>query len=289
MTPSLAVRNLTPTPLRIKRVETFEDPNTVQTKASGYFFSFNRATSSIPTSPKLNEHARSFRDQDLDVIINPYDSFMLQGEDGDNEDNATTISQSTLRLTLEIAGSERYRVDTHPTYTQKSCKLLTAISSGTNSTKSYRALFHPTAPIPNITILPNDSTRYETWMSDLPDQIPLSALSIPGTHNSHTHYRGLPSVRCQLVDVATQLAHGIRMLDIRVQPVNATDPSKRDLYLVHGAFPVSLTGPKYLEPVLKVCYAFLDANPSETIIISLKREGTGSSTDEHLSRILQTH
>jgi 1-phosphatidylinositol phosphodiesterase len=126
-------------------------------------------------------------------------------------------------------------------------------------------------------------------MSTLPSTLPLSAISIPGTHNSHTYYRALPSVRCQVVSVQDQLANGIRFLDIRVQPVHATDASKKDLYLVHGAFPISLTGPKYLEPILKACFEFLEKNPSETILVSLKREGVGSSTDEHLSEILEKH
>jgi 1-phosphatidylinositol phosphodiesterase len=92
-----------------------------------------------------------------------------------------------------------------------------------------------------------------------------------------------------MVPVKTQLEHGIRFLDIRVQPVHPTDTSKKDLYLVHGAFPVALTGPKYLAPMLETCYTFLQDHPSETILISLKREGTGPATDEHLSRILETH
>ena len=123
----------------------------------------------------------------------------------------------------------------------------------------------------------------------LPDSLPLSAISVPGTHNSHTHYRALPSVRCQVTDIKTQLENGIRFLDIRVQPKHATDASRKDLYLVHGAFPVSLTGPKYFEPIMDICYDFLHANPTETIMISLKREGVGNATDEHLAHILEDH
>jgi 1-phosphatidylinositol phosphodiesterase len=123
----------------------------------------------------------------------------------------------------------------------------------------------------------------------LPDALPLSAISIPGTHNSHTYYKALPSVKCQSVDIKTQLENGIRFLDIRAQPTHASDPGKKHMYLVHGAFPISLTGPKYLTPILETCYSFLAAHPSETILISLKREGVGSSTDEHFARILQDH
>ena len=65
-------------------------------------------------------------------------------------------------------------------------------------------------------------------MSKLKDETPLSALSIPGTHNSPTHHTALPSVRCQAVGVKEQLNNGVRFLDLRVQPENADDPSKVD-------------------------------------------------------------
>jgi 1-phosphatidylinositol phosphodiesterase len=126
-------------------------------------------------------------------------------------------------------------------------------------------------------------------MGTLPDTLSLSEVSIPGAHNSHTQYRALLSVRCQVVDIKTQLEQGIRFLDIRVQPAHATDISKKDLYLVHGAFPISLTGPKYFAPILQTCYDFLARNPSETILMSLKREGIGSATDHHLSDLLEKH
>jgi 1-phosphatidylinositol phosphodiesterase len=126
-------------------------------------------------------------------------------------------------------------------------------------------------------------------MSKLKNETPLSALSIPGTHNSPTHYTALPSVRCQSVSVKEQLNNGVRFLDIRVQPENPDNASKDGLILVHSAFPVSLTGNKYFRGLIDHVFAFLDANPSETVIISLKREGIGKSTDQQLSKILHDH
>ena len=58
---------------------------------------------------------------------------------------------------------------------------------------------------------------------------------------------------------------------------------------MHSAFPVSLTGNKYFRGLINHVFAFLDANPSETVIISLKREGVGKSTDQQLSKILHNH
>ena len=132
-------------------------------------------------------------------------------------------------------------------------------------------------------VSPND------WMLTHSDDVPLSLLSIPGTHNSPTCYRALPSVRCQAVPVRVQLNNGIRFLDIRMQPEHHENLEKDRLILVHGAFPISFKGGKCFRDVVGEIEAFLDANPSETVVISLKREGTGKATDEHLSRILHRH
>ncbi|KAI1549534.1 1-phosphatidylinositol phosphodiesterase precursor [Pyrenophora tritici-repentis] len=285
--PPLTVRNLTQTVISIARIERFEDPNTLQSKARGYVFSSKNTTTLAPTSPELSGHAQSFIHQDMNITLQPFESYTLRFSDSAEAGATTKLSSPTLRLIIQT-GQERHRVDTHPSYTQKSTQTFTPLS-GNSLPPTYKALFHPSKPIPHLAIHSNHISRYTSWMSALPDDLPLSAMSIPGTHNSHTHYRALPSVRCQVHDVKTQLENGIRFLDIRVQPVHATDPQKKDLYLVHGAFPISLTGPKYLEPMLKICYDFLAANPSETVLISLKREGVGSATDEYLARILQDH
>ncbi|KAF1833575.1 1-phosphatidylinositol phosphodiesterase precursor [Decorospora gaudefroyi] len=283
----LKVRNLSATPILIVRIEQFEDPNTAQTKANGYLFSSKNTTSAAPTSPELSGCAQSFNHQDLDITLQPLESYTLTFPDLEQSDNTPTLLNPTLRLTISASSNERHRLDTHPSYTQRSSQFFTPLSPNPKTT--YKALFHPSKPTPHLTIHTNHLPDYTSWMAALPDTLPLSAISIPGTHNSHTHYRALPSVRCQIHDITTQLENGIRFLDIRVQPAHATDTTIKDLYLVHGAFPVSLTGSKYLEPVLSTIYEFLATHPSETIILSLKREGAGNATDAHLSQILDEH
>ena len=129
----------------------------------------------------------------------------------------------------------------------------------------------------------------QCWMRELTDATPLSALSIPGTHNTPTYHRALPSVRCQAVSPRKQLENGIRFFDVRVQPESATDTSNEVLHLVHSVFSVSLTGKKYFKDLVDETADFLQENPSETVIMSVKREGAGDATDEHLSKILREH
>ncbi|PHH80078.1 hypothetical protein CDD80_2920 [Ophiocordyceps camponoti-rufipedis] len=140
-------------------------------------------------------------------------------------------------------------------------------------------VYFPSAAV--VAIL--SSASLESWMADVDDSWPLSVLSIPGTHNSPTCYRALPSVRCQAVGVPAQLRNGIRFLDIRV----SANPNDATLTLVHSIWPISLTGSKHLRPLVQDLYRFLDSNPSETILVSIKREGRGQATDGEMARHLK--
>jgi 1-phosphatidylinositol phosphodiesterase len=266
MAPSLTIRNLTSTPLELKLIERYEAPSSNERKRN--------ATSSAPSAPKLGEHAQSFSQQDADIRIEP---FKIHTTDI----KATKhLGNETIRLTIESDG-QRYRIDIP-------------------SRKTESQTFTPLVPDPRRqftgVFLPNDaylsiypSANLPCWMKELKDETPLSALSIPGTHNSPTYYKALPSVRCQAVSPKSQLENGIRFFDIRVQPQSPTDLSKDGLILVHGVFPISLTGTKYLRDLTNPTLDFLARNPSETLIMSLKREGAGNATDQQLSQILHKH
>ena len=55
------------------------------------------------------------------------------------------------------------------------------------------------------------------WMERIRDETKLSALSIPGTHDSATQYVSLsPIFQCQDTDLQTQLENVYRYLDIRL-------------------------------------------------------------------------
>lgn len=55
------------------------------------------------------------------------------------------------------------------------------------------------------------------WQALLPDNIPLSTINLPGTHNSSTQFVNLsPFSRCQGKSILQQLEMGARLLDIRL-------------------------------------------------------------------------
>lgn len=289
MASPLTFRNLTPTSIVLKSLERFEDPDMGKSRATAFPSASNSCQSIPPSAPELGLHVRTFERQDVDIELQAWESYTLPAHiPGQYPLNPSSMLSSTiLRITFQNEAQQRFRIDINVSYTRKASCTLKPLTP--NPTTSYTALYHPTAPTPHLTIHSHHLLNYSKWMQSLPNTLPLSAISLPGTHNSHTHYRALPSVRCQTVDIATQLRNGIRFLDIRVQPASAVDASKKDLYLVHGAFPVSLMGSKYLAPVLDVIYNYLSANPSETILVSLKREGIGSATDAQLATILEKH
>lgn len=293
MAPVLTIRNLTSTPIELKLIERFQAPGTIkiqiQSEAAAVADSspfgnltknFTTLMSNVttvvqgPTLQELAANAESFSQQDVNIRVEPYElrrtDIAVQERD----------SNEVMRLTFENEG-QRYRMDA-PSASNKSI-VLTPLQP--NSKFEYTAVYLPEHSYISLF----SSARLDSWMGKLKHESPLSALSIPGTHNSPTHYKALPSVRCQAVSLADQLNNGVRFLDIRVQPENPDDANVDSLILVHSAFPISLTGNKYFRDLLNEVTSFLDRNPSETIIISLKREGVGKATDQQLSKILHNH
>ncbi len=128
----------------------------------------------------------------------------------------------------------------------------------------------------------------ENWMVTLPDELTLSEINIPGTHDSATKYVQLAFFsKCQSKTIGGQLESGYRYLDIRLGAEGDR------LKLMHGftnckvgALPWSQN--LYLEDVLSDCYAFLQANPTETILFAVKQEH-GDETAAQFEALLQSY
>ena len=123
------------------------------------------------------------------------------------------------------------------------------------------------------------------WMAKLPDEMLLSEIVIPGTHDSATQYVQLAFFsKCQALSIGEQLDAGFRYLDIRLGIDNETDA----LQLMHG-FTRCKTGvfskTLLLNDVLDACYGFLDAHPTETVIFAVKQEHGNESVGEFETRL----
>ena len=113
------------------------------------------------------------------------------------------------------------------------------------------------------------------WMTSLDGQQPLSAFTIPGTHDAGALYEaeamGRPLVgttQCQSLPIAAQLAAGVRFLDVRCVIRN------EGFQIYHGDVDQRLT----FDSVVRDCTAFLQAHPGEAIIMSIKREHAEDAT-----------
>lgn len=140
-------------------------------------------------------------------------------------------------------------------------------------------------------------SRYEdskNWMKDIPDDTPVSLITIPGTHDSASQ-NIVPAyfLKCQSSSVKAQLENGFRYLDMRL----ALYPQRNGettLHFVHAFGSCKLDARLFqarellIGHVLADIYLFLANNPSETVIFCVKAENSSDDIAE-FSRVLQSH
>ncbi|WP_241331691.1 phosphatidylinositol-specific phospholipase C [Chryseobacterium arthrosphaerae] len=110
-----------------------------------------------------------------------------------------------------------------------------------------------------------------SWMANLQDNISISKISIPGTHDSGARVDApvvSGTAKTQDLSIAEQLDAGVRFLDIRCRHID------NSFTIHHGAIYQKLN----FDDVLNACYDFLNSHPSETIIMSVKEEYDASNT-----------
>lgn len=277
----LTIRNITNTPITLKTVERFlPDPtNNVANITSGITTLMSNVTSTVTNTTTRAaatpiEGKQPYKLREVDIHIDAFQQVktdVMAPETGKKE---------RVRLTFECDG-QRYIIAT-PAASNASAKFH---SPAQQPRHEFTGVY-----LPNRDFLAVYSTaNMDSWMKELENDTPLSALSLPGTHNSPTCHLAPPSVRCQAVSPREQLENGVRFFDIRVQPQFPNDLSKEELILVHSAFPISLTGNKYFRDLITTVQEWLKEHPSETLVMTVKREGTGNATDEQLGRILLDH
>lgn len=109
------------------------------------------------------------------------------------------------------------------------------------------------------------------WMAAVSDDTVLDDLTIPGTHDTCALIGGpFDTAKCQDIGLMDQLNIGVRFIDIRCR-------------LYEGAFTIH-HGPIYQEmnftDVLSETRTFLEANPSETVVMSVQQEYSEAPAQE---------
>ncbi|KAA8648616.1 hypothetical protein EYZ11_001573 [Aspergillus tanneri] len=278
----LTIRNLTSTPITLKRIERFRPQEKLRDDIQSLAKNFTRALATVATNVTraaepvavLSDDANPFEHNDVDIRVEPFTAVKTELR------TFIDSEKERLRWIIEVDG-EKHQIQT-PVPTAESATMKAQCEN-----PRFKLTGVYVTPESHLAIY--SSANLHAWMGELKDSTLLSSLSIPGTHNSPTCHVAPPSVRCQAVGPREQLRNGVRFFDIRVQPQYPNEPSKDELILVHSVFPISLTGNKYFRDLMREVDDFLNQNPSETLIISLKREGPGEHTDEQLARILHDH
>ncbi|WP_426481518.1 phosphatidylinositol-specific phospholipase C [Chryseobacterium sp. R2ACT005] len=121
-----------------------------------------------------------------------------------------------------------------------------------------------------------------SWMSGLQDNISISKISIPGTHDSGARVDApvvSGTAKTQDLSIAEQLNAGVRFLDIRCRHID------NSFTIHHGAIYQNLN----FDDVLNACYTFLNSHPSETIIMSVKEEYDASNTTRSFEQTFDSY
>lgn len=138
-----------------------------------------------------------------------------------------------------------------------------------------------------------DVSESANWMEGLEDGVPLSKISLPGTHDSGTTYISLSySSQCQNTTISEQLMQGFRVLDIRLVVSEDKNSGEKRLCIMHGISHAYLSDEKdapylYLEDVLEQVYTFLDEHPTETVLCMFASE-KGHADVSEIAEMLQS-
>eukprot|EP00980_Cylindrotheca_fusiformis_P011104 scaffold2553_cov138-Cylindrotheca_fusiformis.AAC.12 len=101
------------------------------------------------------------------------------------------------------------------------------------------------------------------WMSLLDDDVPLSSISIPGSHDAGSRYGGM-YVATQSWTLIDQLRSGIRYLDIRCR----REAGRCRLSIYHGFVYQRID----MDDVLQTVQCFLQQHPTEIVLMRVKEE-----------------
>lgn len=126
---------------------------------------------------------------------------------------------------------------------------------------------------------------FEHWMKEIPDDIILSELTIPGTHDSCTYQiKGLGNIvsyaaKTQSWNLEEQMKAGLRYFDLRLRSFNNT------LHCFHG--PIDLI--QTFDCILKTVSNFLNKNKTEVIIMQVVSEYEDKNCSKSMEQMYEEY
>ncbi|KAK4952531.1 hypothetical protein LTR10_009337 [Elasticomyces elasticus] len=116
----------------------------------------------------------------------------------------------------------------------------------------------------------------ERWMAKLHNRMPVSALTIPGTHDSAAFTGAWPFIQTQKMGITEQLNAGIRYFDLRC--------GLRDdiVEMVHGSAILGLT----LSVLLDMVYLWMMSHPTEALVVQIKQDRAAERSSMHFAHAI---
>lgn len=134
----------------------------------------------------------------------------------------------------------------------------------------------------DVNVIDVEHVYNPSWMKRLNNNLYISEINIPGTHDSGTgSYTGAaaPWAKTQNVSIKEQLDSGIRYLDIRCRHID-------NVFTIHH-------GKVYLginfDGVLEDCIQFLKENPSECVLMQIKEEHDPKNNTRGFSETFESY
>lgn len=116
------------------------------------------------------------------------------------------------------------------------------------------------------------------WLRDIDENKYIHQITIPGTHDSGTYTTDFNYTQCQTLSITKQLEFGIRFLDIRCAEENNV------FQIHHGIDHLDL---EFGADIRDKCISFLQNNPTEFIIMSIKQEQDPVDSTESFEDVLK--
>lgn len=108
------------------------------------------------------------------------------------------------------------------------------------------------------------------WLTRLPDNLPVSQLSLPGTHDAATMNCSAVG-KCQVYSIADQLKRGVRVFDLR--------PAMKDNYNLNNIYHGFLDTGVSMGSAFNDFNTYLSANPGEFVIVLMRYETDSKNVD----------
>lgn len=142
-----------------------------------------------------------------------------------------------------------------------------------------------------MTVFNSFATYADDWMKSLNDNIPMSEINIPGTHDAATGDDFMSSdkpmaeliARTQILNIGAQWAVGIRAFDLR--PAVRTDSKgTQSLRIYHAEFATKAT----MDGVLDLLSDSLKSHPSECAVIIMRHESSPNRDEKPWASLMDS-